>query len=213
MGSWTARCSHASSSQCKKPNRSPFSLPPKVPDTIASLASLHALFCDVWTLQRVDLLRRFVGPMTTSNERIHPDGPGRSWLGWNPVRLTERRGHLGTRKGETSIIDSPGRLLDNALTNEQLQTEAGRHAKAWSSWALHEWPVCPSPPKCCSGVGFDASARKGKREKSRCFCGWPSMVIPSRWLRDSAPADEYRARKGLICGRRANSQNQCFLQL
>jgi len=42
-------------------------------------------------VRKVDLLKRFVGPMTTSNERIHPDGPGRSWLGWNPVRLTERR--------------------------------------------------------------------------------------------------------------------------
>lgn len=53
------------------------------------------------------------------------------------------------------------------------------------------------------------------REKSRrCFCGWPSMVFPSLWLRDSAPADECRARKGrLICGHRANSQNQCFIQL
>ena len=46
-------------------------------------------------------------------------------------------GHLGTRKGETGIIDSPGRLLDNALTNEQLYTEAGRHTKKhWDSWAL-----------------------------------------------------------------------------
>ena len=95
MSDWSsaiARTSHASSNPSNKtPNRPlerPGSSPPVVPDAMAALASSGCVVLqrlDVWTCAQGGSLKRFVGPMTTSDELIHRAGPGRSWRGRNPV--------------------------------------------------------------------------------------------------------------------------------